>query len=106
MSEPISFLIVSGIVAVAAAPLAFNLVPPNKIYGFRTAQTLADRRLWFRANRFAGWALLIAAGMSISFYISAPDIASGRSFVGLLVFAVPLAVAIVASAAYVRKHTE
>lgn len=103
MSEPISFLLASGIIAVAAAPLAFKLVPPNKAYGFRTAQTLSDRKLWFRVNRFGGWALLVASAVSFSAYVFAPELASGRSFTGLLVFVVPLVLALVASGAYRRK---
>jgi uncharacterized membrane protein len=105
VSEPISFLVVSGAVAAAAMPLAFKLVPPNRLYGFRTGQTLSDRRLWFRVNRFAGWALLLAAAASIFTYLLAPELASGRSFAGLLVFVVPLVLALVASAAYLRRAT-
>jgi uncharacterized membrane protein len=103
VSEPISFLVASGVVAAAAVPLVLELVPPNRLYGFRTAQTLSDRELWFRTNRFAGWALLVAAAASVSAYVFAPELASGRSFLGLIVFAVPLVLALLASAAYLRK---
>jgi uncharacterized membrane protein len=65
-------------------------VPPNKVYGFRTRQTLANRELWFRANRFAGTALFIAAGTSAVIFLLQPGYASGRSAVGLAVFVVPL----------------
>lgn len=103
MSEPVSFLVASGVVAAAAAPLALKLVPPNRFYGFRTAQTLGNRELWFRTNRFAGCAVLVAAAASTSAYLVAPELASGRSFVGLLLFAVPLVLALLASAAYSRS---
>jgi uncharacterized membrane protein len=81
----------------------FNLVPPNGVYGFRTQQTLANRELWFQANRFAGFALFIAAGSSAAVFAVHPEYSSGRSFIGLLVFVVPLVTALVVSFAYVRR---
>ena len=83
-------------------PLMFGLVPPNRIYGFRTRRTLANRELWFRANRFSGWALFIAAATSAAVFAFDPAILSGRSASGLFVFVVPLVLAILASFAYVH----
>jgi uncharacterized membrane protein len=80
-----------------------NVVPPNGVYGFRTQQTLSNRELWFRANRFAGYALFIAAGASAAVFAIHPEYSSGRSFIGLLVFVVPLVIALAASFAYVRQ---
>jgi uncharacterized membrane protein len=98
-----SFLVPCGIIAVASVPLMLKLVPPNGAYGFRTQQTLADPELWFRANRFAGSALFIAAGVSASVFVAHPEYAPGGSFAGLVVFLVPLVIALVASFAYVRR---
>ena len=81
----------------------FNLVPPNGVYGFRTRQTLANRELWFRVNRFAGFALFIAAGSSAAVFAVHPEYSSGRSVIGLLVFVVPLVTALAASFGYVRR---
>jgi uncharacterized membrane protein len=103
MTEPLSFWVASGVIAPAGIPLALKLVPPNRWYGFRTARTLPNRELWFRVNRFAGCALLIALSVSASVYVAAPGLASGRSFLGLLVFAVPLVSALVVVMAYMRK---
>jgi uncharacterized membrane protein len=103
MSSAISFLVPCTIVAVASIPLMLNVVPPNRIYGFRTRQTLANRELWFRANRFAGCALFIASGTSAAVFAIHPEYASARSAMGLVVFLVPLAAALVASFAYVRR---
>ena len=80
-------------------------MPPNRLYGFRTARTLADRDLWFRVNRFAGWALLIAMAVSMSAFTLAPELSSGHSFLGLLLFIVPLAIAVGASVVYLRSAT-
>jgi uncharacterized membrane protein len=78
-------------------------VPPNRVYGFRTQESLANREVWFRANRFAGTALFIAAGTSAVIFLLQPEYASGRSAVGLVVLVVPLIAALFASLAYVRR---
>ena len=102
MTPAFSFLVPCAIIAALSVPLMFNLVPPNRIYGFRTRRTLGDRTLWYRANRFSGWALFIACTISAAIFVLQPGIASGRSAGGLLVFLLPLVVAIAASFAYVR----
>jgi uncharacterized membrane protein len=98
-----SFLVPCGIIAVASLPLILSVVPPNRVYGFRTRQTLTDRELWFRANRFAGCVFFIASGVSAGIFAIHPEYASGRSFTGLVVFVVPLVLAVAASFAYVRR---
>ena len=90
----IYFLIASGVVAAASIPLIMNFVPPNRLYGFRTPRTLSNPEVWFRVNHFAGWALLVAAAMSASIFVLRPELASGRSFYGLVVFVVPLVIAV------------
>jgi uncharacterized membrane protein len=99
----ISLFVPCSIIAVASIPLMLNVVPPNRVYGFRTQQTLASRELWFRANRFAGCALFIASVTSAAAFAMNPEYASGRSAVGLVVFLVPLVAALLASFAYVRR---
>lgn len=103
MSAAIPYLVPCAIIAAASIPLILRIVPPNRLYGFRTQQTLSNRELWFRANYFAGWALLIAAGTSAGIFAVAPEYASGRSALGLVVFVVPLVIAVVASLAYLRR---
>jgi uncharacterized membrane protein len=98
-----SFLLPCGIIAVASIPLILSIVPPNGVYGFRTRQTRTNRELWFRANRFAGCAFFIASGVSVAIFATNPEYASGRSFAGLVVFVVPLVIALAASFAYVRR---
>ncbi len=87
----------------ASIPLILSVVPPNRVYGFRTRQTLKNRELWFRANRFAGSVFFIASGVSAGVFAIHPEYASGRSFTGLVVFVVPLVIAVAASFAYVRR---
>jgi hypothetical protein len=78
-----------------------NLVPPNGVYGFRTQQTVSNPEVWFRANRFAGCALFIAAMASAGVLVTYPEYSSG--LVGLAVFVMPLVTALAASFAYVRR---
>jgi uncharacterized membrane protein len=103
VNPAIFFLVPCAIIAVASIPLMLSVVPPNSFYGFRTQQTLANRELWFRANRFAGCALFIASVTSAVIFAAHPEYASGRSAIGLIVFLVPLVAAVVASFAYVRR---
>jgi uncharacterized membrane protein len=103
MSDAISFLVPCTIIALISIPLMLKVVPPNKYYGLRTSRTLGSREVWFRANRFAGWALFVASGTSALTYVAAPEYASGRSLTGLVVFLAPVAVAIVASLLYARR---
>lgn len=95
------FLIPCAIIAVLSIPLMFNLVPPNESYGFRTEQTLSNPVLWFRANRFAGWALFVASGISAALLVGYPEYSSGLA--GMGVFSVPVIIAIAASFAYLRR---
>ena len=103
MNAAFSFLVPCGIIAVASIPLILSVVPPNHVYGFRTRQTLANRELWFRANRFAGCAFFTASVVSAGIFATQPEYVSGRSIAGLVVFVVPLVIALVVSFAYVRR---
>ena len=101
--ETFSLLLPCALIAVASIPLMLKLVPPNGVYGFRTRQTLENPELWFRANRFAGCALFIAAAVSAAILLSRPEYASGRSLVAMAVLVVPLVIAVGASFAYIRR---
>ena len=103
MSSPISFLVPCAIIGAVSIPLILKIVPPNRLYGFRTSQALANRELWFRANRFAGWALLLSAVASTAVFVREPAYASGRSAAGLVIFVAPLAIAVAACFVYVRR---
>jgi hypothetical protein len=103
VDSTISLFIPCAAIAVASLPLMLGMVPPNGVYGFRTRQTLASPELWFRANRFAGFALFIAAAISAAIFLVQPEWASGRSLVGVVVLVLPIIAALVASFAYVRR---
>lgn len=103
MSTAITLLVPCAIIAALGIPMMLGLVPPNRIYGFRTRRTLANRELWYRANRFAGYALFIASLASGATFLLSPQYASGRSWEGLVVLLAPLAIAVLMSLAYARR---
>ena len=103
MNPPIGFFVPCAVIAALSLPLVFGLVPPNRLYGFRTRQTLANRELWYRANRFAGCALFIASLASGAVFLALPRYASGRSWEGLVILIVPLAIAVIASVFYAAR---
>ena len=65
-------LVASGVFVAMGIPCSLGLVPPNRLYGFRTRQTLEDPDVWYPTNRVAGvWGIatgIVAAGVSISTY--------------------------------------
>ena len=103
MSASNSLLLSSVAIGVLGFPLILKLVPPNRIYGFRTPRTVADRALWFRVNRFAGWAMLAAGSISASIFALAPGGVLGGASAEIGVFVVPLLIALAITGAYVRK---
>jgi hypothetical protein len=50
------------VLVIVSLPLAFGLVPRNRLYGFRIPSTLASDAVWYRANRIFAVAF-IAAGL-------------------------------------------
>jgi SdpI/YfhL protein family len=84
-------------------PLIMGVVPPNRLYGFRTAATLSNDALWYRVNRFAGWAFFIAgiASGTLLLAIERGMLATWVPDVGA--FLVPMVVAMIASWVYLRS---
>lgn len=48
------------LVGVLCLPLLLQKVPPNLLYGFRTARTLSNPDIWYPANAFSAKAMLLA----------------------------------------------
>ena len=98
------FLLGCAITASVSIPLIAKLVPPNKVYGFRTPETLSNRELWFDANHFAGWAMLDATLASALLLMFVPEWAQSNPAYDGTAFALPLMIAVAASFAYVRRR--
>ena len=90
------FLIPSIIFFLLSIPLILGLVPPNRGYGIRTAKTMSEPQLWYSANRFGGWALLVSSGIYLVMTLVSP--AADRDFTvwlsHLAAFAIPLLVSL------------
>ncbi len=93
----------AGLIAALSVPLALKMVPPNRYYGFRTTHTMADREVWFRVNRVAGWGLIVAVSLTASLYFADPELASGRSLSGVLALVLPVIAALLVAGVYARK---
>ena len=75
------FPIVSGLVALAGAPLWVGMVPPNRLYGLRTATTLADEAVWYAANRATGRDLVMVGGAALVLSLQLADIGAAYPLV-------------------------
>ena len=84
--------------AIMSIPLVLRLVPPNGIYGFRTSVTHSSPGVWYSANAFMGWALLIAAILSATLLVVLPG--TVKRWLLWATFLLPMVAAIVASFAY------
>ncbi|HEX7680588.1 MAG TPA: SdpI family protein [Thermoanaerobaculia bacterium] len=60
------FAIPAFLLFLVAVPLVLGLIPPNRLYGFRTAKTLSDEGIWYRVNRLAGFAVMIASAVYVA----------------------------------------
>jgi hypothetical protein len=97
----LSFIFV--IFGVLSVPLILRRVPPNRFYGFRTRVTLSSKDIWYPANAFFGWALLVAAVVGVGAVSLLPRTAVARAEVVFAVVMAPLALASIASIIYLRR---
>jgi uncharacterized membrane protein len=66
MNETIIFWLFVGFLFIGMGiPLILEKVPPNRWYGLRVAKTLSSERIWYPANRVAGYDLLLV-GIAIA----------------------------------------
>jgi len=91
---------------VLSIPLALGVISRNRLYGFRTKRTLKDDAVWFRVNRFAGIAIMIANAIYGLVTMARPY--DGRDFsvwpLHLAAFAIPLVLAILVSGWYSSRE--
>jgi len=102
-SQP--FIIPSIIIFILSIPLILNIIPPQKWIGIRTSKTLSDEEIWYRVNRFAGWALLVSS----VFYISIAEmfpcaVPCGINFVQWLVHVGAFGLPLLVSLLLIRNH--
>jgi uncharacterized membrane protein len=99
------FIIPSTIFFLLSIPLILGLVPPNRGYGIRTAKTISEPRLWYSANRFGGWALLVSSGIYLVMMLISPS--PERDFTiwlyHLAAFGIPLLVSLLLIRRYISR---
>lgn len=58
--------VVSGLLLIGVAiPLILEKIAPNPLYGFRVRATLDNPDVWYPANKYSGWTLLVAGVLTI-----------------------------------------
>jgi len=99
------FLIPSILILLVSIPLVLGVVPRNRVYGIRTCKTLSDDAIWYPANRFGGWALIIASCLSIGLSWAMPynPIHFTTFLVPLAGFLLPFVLAVLATLLYCKR---
>jgi uncharacterized membrane protein len=64
-----------------AIPMALGKVRPNGLYGFRTEKTMGNPVIWYKANAFAGKALLLS-GIFMTILAASLPLAARRMHLG------------------------
>jgi hypothetical protein len=105
-SQP--FFVPASILLLVALPLILGLIPPNRIYGVRTVETMADKSLWYQVNRYGGWALVVSSLIYLGIAWIFPSVVAGETDLGrwalhLGAFAGPLLISLLLIRSYVRK---
>jgi uncharacterized membrane protein len=57
---PLIFIAVGVVFLALGIPLLRGRISPNPTYGFRTAKTLSDERVWYAVNRVCGKDMVVA----------------------------------------------
>jgi len=93
---------VCALLVALSVPLVLKRIPRNSIYGFRTVATLARDDIWYRANVFAGWALIVAGLVSAAVLAYMPSLSAPAY---AMVIAGTVGCATLAALLYVRITT-
>src|ERR1041385_8844464 len=91
-----------------AIPLVFELMPQNPFYGVRTPKTLADKDLWYRSNKYIGWALIFSSIFYLAVAAMIPSTTAGttdfgRWLVHLAAFILPLLLSLLLLRSFLRE---
>jgi uncharacterized membrane protein len=89
------------IMVIVSLPLVFEIIPPNGVYGFRVPATRSNPAIWYAANAFMGWALIVAAAISATLQVMLPVTAERWRL--WAAFIVPVLAAVAASFAYLGR---
>ena len=73
-------VILGFILLVLGVPLVMGKVRPNAFYGFRTAATMRDERVWYEANAFGGMALIGCGATVVALAFLLKPLSHGLSY--------------------------
>lgn len=102
------YLVVSCVLMALAIPLLLEKIGPNGLYGFRTARTQSDPKIWYAVNKSLGKGQLIAGGalLATTLLVHKFGLGLGTAAVALIdlgVIVVGLGVAIAIAAGVAKK---
>ena len=103
MTSRVSLSITCLVLAVVSLPMILGKVPPNSTYGFRTRLTLSSPDIWYAANAFSGWSMLIAAAICLATLWFLPEGLLARPWIPIASFLVPVGLSLLASLIYLRR---
>jgi SdpI/YfhL protein family len=93
---------------IAAVPLVFGLIPPNRLYGFRIPKALSDDRVWYTVNRLGAPAVMVASmvygviAVCVPYHRSASDNFAVWT-IHLAAFVLPLAIGLGVVVRYAKR---
>jgi uncharacterized membrane protein len=64
---------IGPVLVVMAIPMILGWIPPNRVYGFRTASTLVDASVWYAVNASSGRHLLLLGVLMVGLDFLLPD---------------------------------
>ncbi len=102
------FIIPSAIFFILSLPLILRFVPRNRIYGIRTSKTISDELVWYRANRYGGWMVLLSSLFYFLVALLFPTSDSHDSdfllwLLHLFAFTAPLLLSLYLTAKYIKR---
>ena len=100
-----TLMMLSLILVAISVPLILRRVPPNGFYGFRTPRTLANPTLWYEANVFSGWSLLLAGVVTALLASFCPASWFAIPDFGATVFGGPVILALAASFIWLQSKS-
>jgi uncharacterized membrane protein len=103
MLTTVVLLLACALLAVTGVPLILKLVPPNPVFGVRTERALSRAEIWYEVNRFGGWALVIAAGVTALLLMLWSGTMLKPAWRQLVALLLPLAIAVGATLWYERR---
>jgi uncharacterized membrane protein len=103
----VTVLAVDALFVLLSIPLVLRKVRPNVVYGYRTAATLSDERLWYEANAYFG-SRFVAACLVSAFaapFLARPGLLAPDTFlpVSVVLLGAPVAVAGVMTSRFVAR---